>query len=358
MCDLSVVIVSWNVRDLLRRCLNSMLDLGSLILDPGSSILDPRFSVSDPSHHPPASDIQHPGSSIEHPASSIQHRASSPQPPAPSIEIILVDNASTDGSVEMVRSEFPQMRLIVNEGNPGFAVANNQGISVARGRYVLLLNPDTEVLGDALLKMVAFADKNPDVGVVGPQLLNADGSVQSSRRRFPTLATAFFESTWLQPCAPRRLLERYYVLDRADDEVLDVDWVKGAALMARREAIDRVGLLDERFFMYSEELDWCRRFRDGGWRVVYLPTAQVVHFEGKSSEQVIPVRHIHFQTSKVRYFRKHRGRVVATALRLFLLANYAWQVALEGAKWLVGHRRPLRAGRIAAYAQVLRSGLR
>jgi len=301
---LSVVIVSWNVRDLLRQCLRS--------------ILDGR---------------------------------------AP-IEIIVVDNDSTDGSVEMVQAEYPGVHVIVNSENRGFPAANNQGISVAQGRYVLLLNPDTEVVGDALETMVAFADEHLGVGVVGPQLRYPDGSVQSSRRRFPTLVTAFLESTWLQPYAPRRLLDRYYVLDQPDDAVLDVDWVKGAALMARREAIEQVGLMDERFFMYSEELDWCRRFRDAGWRVVYLPTARIVHHEGKSSEQVLPARHIHFQTSKVCYFQKYHGRTAAQVLRLFLLGNYACQLGIEGAKWLVGHKRPLRAGRVAAYWQVLRSGLR
>jgi N-acetylglucosaminyl-diphospho-decaprenol L-rhamnosyltransferase len=305
MIDVSIVIVNWNVRDLLRRCLHSIA----------------------------------------------QH-------PVPSTEVIVVDNASTDGSVDMVRAEFPAVHLVVNAGNRGFPAAINQGISLARGRYVLLLNPDTELVGDALGTMVAFADEHLDVGVVGPQLLNPDGSVQPSRRRFPTLATAFFESTWLQPCAPRRLLERYYLSDQPDDEVQDVDWLMGAALMARREGIERVGPMDERFFMYSEELDWCRRFREAGWRVVYLPTAQILHHEGKSSEQVLPARHIHFQTSKVRYFRKYHGRIIAEALRLFLLGNYMWQLGLEGAKWLVGHRRSLRAGRIAAYWQVLRSGLR
>jgi hypothetical protein len=154
------------------------------------------------------------------------------------------------------------------------------------------------------------------------------------------------------------LLERYYALDRPDDAVQDVDWVDGAALMARREAIEQVGLMDEGFFMYSEELDWCRRFGEAGWRVVYLPMARIVHHRGKSSEQVLPARHIHFQTSKVRYFRKYHGRFVAGVLRLFLLVNYAWQLVLEGIKWLVGLRRPLRSQRIAAYWQVLRSGLR
>jgi N-acetylglucosaminyl-diphospho-decaprenol L-rhamnosyltransferase len=305
MVDLSVVIVSWNVCDLLRQCLSTIVNPGPL-----------------------------------------------------SLEVIVVDNASADGSVDMLRAEFPAVQLVANQNNVGFPAANNQGIAVARGRYVLLLNSDAEVVGDGLATMVAFADAHPDVGVVGPQLLNPDGSVQSSRRRLPTLATAFFESTWLQPYAPRRLLERYYVLDQPDGATLDVDWVKGAALMARREAIEQVGLLDEGFFMYSEELDWCRRFREAGWRVVYLPTAQIVHHEGKSSEQVLAARHVNFQTSKVRYFRKYHGRVVAEALRLFLLVNYAWQLGVEGAKWLVGHRRSLRAQRVATYWQVFRSGLR
>jgi len=273
-------------------------------------------------------------------------------------EVIVVDNASTDGSVEMVREEFSDVHLIANAQNRGFPAANNQGVAVAQGRYVLLLNPDTEVLGDALVTMVAFADAHPDVGVLGPQLLDPDGSVQSSRRRFPTLLTAFFESTWLQPYAPRRLLERYYALDRSDDATQDVDWVKGAALMARREAVEQVGPMDEGFFMYSEELDWCRRFREAGWRVVYLPSARIIHHEGKSSEQVVAAKHIYFQSSKVRYFRQVHGRVIAEVLRLFLLGNYAWQLGLEGAKWLVGRKRSLRAQRIAAYWQVLRSKLR
>ncbi|RLC85667.1 MAG: glycosyltransferase family 2 protein [Chloroflexi bacterium] len=306
MLDLSVVIVNWNVRDLLRRCLLSIL----------ASSQTCKF------------------------------------------EIIVVDNASTDGSVEMVRAELPAVHLIANTENRGFPAANNQGLAIARGRYVLLLNPDTEVVGDALATMVAFADAHPDVGMIGPQLLYADGSVQSSRRRFPTLATGFLESTWLERYAPRRLLERYEFLDQPDDVVQDVDWLYGAALMARREAVEQVGPMDEGYFMYSEELDWCRRFRDTGWRVVYLPAAQIVHHEGKSSEQVVAARHIHFQTSKVRYFRKYHGRVVGEVLRFFLLSNYVWQLGLEGAKWLLSHKRPLRAQRIAAYRQVLRTGLR
>lgn len=300
---LSVVIVNWNVRELLRRCLASL-----------------------------AGDREE-------------------------LEIIVVDNASTDGSVEMLRADFAHVRLVANTDNRGFPAANNQGIALARGRYVLLLNPDTEVLGDALTAMVRFMEAHPDVGLLGPQLLNPDGSVQSSRRRFPTLATAFFESTWLERWAPPALLRHYYMLDQPDDRTLDVDWVTGAAMLVRRQAIAQVGGMDEGFFMYSEELDWCRRIKAAGWRVVYYPAAQIVHHVGKSSEQAVPARHINFQRSKIRYVHKYHGPRAATALRLYLLALYAWQLGLEALKWLIGHKRPLRAQRVRAYWQVLRSGL-
>ena len=212
--DISIVVVSWNVCGLLRRCLQSV-----------------ELSAA---------------------ASGLRH------------EVVVVDNASSDGSVAMVRSEFPEVRLLANEENRGFSAANNQGIAVASGRYLLLLNPDTEVLDDALAGLVGFADANEDVGLVGPMLLNQDGSVQPSMRRFPTIGTALFESTWLQPYAPSGLLDRYCVLDRPDNTVQDVDWVSGAAILARRDAVNQVGPMDEAFFMYSEELDWCRRFREAG----------------------------------------------------------------------------------------------
>jgi GT2 family glycosyltransferase len=137
-----------------------------------------------------------------------------------------------------------------------------------------------------------------------------------------------------------------------------VDWVVGACLLVRREAYEQIGGLDEGFFMYSEELDWCRRCKSAGWQITYLPTATVIHHEGRSSEQVVPARHIHFQSSKVRYFRKHHGNLQAGALRWFLLLTYRYQMARERLKWLVGHKRPLREERIQAYRQVLSSGLR
>ncbi len=315
MVDLSIVVVSWNVRDLLRRCLTSVLASG--------------------------------------------HSRRDGQGPTPNVEIIVVDNASSDGSAGMVHAEYPQVRLIANDDNRGFTAANNQGLALSRGRYLLLLNPDTEIVGDALATMVRYADQHPQVGALGPQLRYPDGSRQSSRRRFPTFATALVESTVVQEWWPDNdILRRYYVADTADDAIQPVDWLVGACLLVRRQAWEQVGPLDEGFFMYSEELDWCRRIKDAGWEVVYLPTATVVHHEGKSSAQVVPARHIYFQSSKVRYFRKHHGALQAEALRWFLLGTYVLQWVREGLKWVVGHKRPLRAERMKAYRQVLRSGLR
>ncbi len=314
--DLSVIVVSWNVRDLLRRCLQSVTAAAT----PGSGQ----------------------GQALE-------------------IEILVVDNASSDGSATMVRTEFPTAHLIANDQNRGFTAANNQGLAASQGRYLLLLNPDAELVDNALAEMLACLESHPRAGVVGPELLYPDGSIQSSRRRFPTLATALLESTVIQEWwRDNRVLRRYYMLDTPPlpGEPQAVDWVVGACLLVRRAAYEQVGGLDEGFFMYSEELDWCRRIKSAGWEVLYLPGASVIHHEGKSSEQVVPAMHIHFQSSKVRYFRQHHGRAQAALLRAFLLSTYVYQLVREAAKWLVGHKRPLRAERIRAYRQVLRSRLR
>lgn len=309
MIDLTIIVVSWNVQDLLRCCLRSIRD----------SAL--------------TGDLQ--------------------------FEIVVVDNASSDGSPEMIAAEFPDVRLVANAENRGFTAANNQGLALSQGRFLLLLNPDTEVVGDALPTMVRYMEAHPEVGAVGPQLRYPDGSLQSSRRRFPTFATALVESTVIQEWwTDNRFLRRYYMADTPDHVIQPVDWIVGACLMVRREVYERVGGLDERFFMYSEELDWCRRIKSAGWTVVYLPDAVVVHHEGKSSEQVVAARHIYFHSSKVRYFSKHHGRFQGEILRRFLLTTYVYQLAREGVKWLVGHKRPLRMERIKAYSQVLRSGLR
>ena len=337
--DLSIIIVSWNVRELLRGC------LASISRNQGSGVR------GQPQAMPPLT----PDSCLLTP------------------EIIVIDNASSDGSAAMVAAEFPQVRLIANADNRGFTGGNNQGIAVAQGRYVFFLNPDTVVMGDALAALVSYLEAHPDVGVVGPQLRYGDGSLQSSRRRFPTFGSALFESTPLawhwpdNPWARRYRMEDQGSGSREQDEVAagllshtgqDVDWLVGAALLTRRTVLDQVGGFDEGYFMYSEELDWCRRVKTAGWRVVYLPSAQIIHYEGKSSEQVVAARHIRFQTSKVRYFRKFHGRLAAATLRVFLLAAFAVEWVIEAGKWLLGSKRPLRRERMAAYAQLLASGLR
>jgi GT2 family glycosyltransferase len=306
MPDLSIVIVSWNVRDLLQACLESI---------------------------------------------QASHCESQP-------EVIVVDSASSDGAPQMVRRQFPWAHLIEAGHNVGFSKGNNMGIEASTGRYVLLLNPDTKIIGEALSEMIGYMESHPQVGVLGPQLLNEDMSVQSSRRRFPTLWTAFFESTWLQPYAPRRIIDTYTMRDHSDDQVTEVDWVTGAAMLVRRQVIEQIGGFDEGFFMYSEELDWQRRIRSGGWQIIYFPQAQIIHYGGKSSEQAVAQRHIYFQTSKIRYFRKYHGEVAGVVLRIFLLANYVWQLSLEAVKGLIGHKRTMRWERVRAYWQVLRSGLR
>jgi GT2 family glycosyltransferase len=304
--DLSVIIVNWNVLDLLKRCLLSL----------------------------------------------------NPTQEGFSTEVIVVDSASYDGSVEMVRREFPWVRLIASQENLGYARGNNVGMAEACGRYRLILNPDTELVGGALEGMARYLNEHPKVGALGPALRHPDGPLQSSRRRFPTLATAFCESTLLHQWFPNnRVARRYYVDDRRPDVPQPVDWMVGAALMIRREAWQHVGPLDEGFFMYFEELDWCQRCWTAGWEVHFLPTAEIIHHEGKSSEQVATARTIRFQRSKIRYFRKYFGAGWSWVIRLFLLGTFAVQLGEELLKWLLGHKRTLRHERMSSYWNVLKSGL-
>lgn len=307
--DLSIIIVSWNVTDLLNACLNSIV-------------------------------------------------VNQPNDTALTLEVIVVDSASDDNTVEMVSDKYPFVHLLAQSENVGFTRGNNIGFEVAEGRHILLLNPDTEIIGNALPQMVNFLDSHPDVGIIGPHTLNADGSTQSSRRHFPTVALGFFESTWLEGFTPKSMLDHYYVRNQPDNDIFDVDWVQGSALMARREVYEQIGGLDTDYIMFSEELDWCKRAKDNNWRVIYFGKAQIIHHGGKSTEQVVANKHIYFQQSKLRYFQKHHGHFVATILRIYLLINYIWQIALEGIKSLLGHKRELRQKRIRAYWQVIRSGLK
>lgn len=304
--DLSIIIVSWNVADILAECLDSIYS----------------------AHH--------------------MHR----------LEVIIVDSASTDHTLDMLHERYSQVIVLQQTENVGYTRGNNIGLEAAKGRFVLLLNPDTVILGDALANMLHYMSTNPDVGILGPYTLNTDGTTQSTRRRFPTVALGFFESTWLQSFAPKAWLDRFYVNDLPLQATVDVDWVQGSALMARREIYEQIGGLDAGYIMFSEELDWCKRAKLAGWRVVFYCKAQIIHHGGKSTEQVTARKHIYFQESKLRYYRKYHGRRVATLLRLFLLSNYLWQIGLETLKSLLGSQRPMRQERIRTYWEVIRSGLK
>lgn len=239
----------------------------------------------------------------------------------PWLEVILVDNASADGSAEMTREEFPDVRVFVQERNEGFAHANNRGIRASRGRHVLILNSDTEIVDDALERMRDHMDVHPDIGALGARLLNTDGTVQLSCRSFPSYRTVLFHRYSLMTrLFPRnRYSAEYLMTDTNHDETMDVDWVSGACMMVRRETMDAVGLLDEGFFMYAEDVDWCYRMKQAGWRVCYLPQAEVRHHIGRSTRNV-PYRMTYERhRSMWRFYRKHYSRgIVLVDVATFL----------------------------------------
>ncbi len=327
--DLSIIIVSWNVWDLLRSCLTSIERLSR----PTAEQAVRHFGL------------------IDTPAT---------------LEVIVVDNASSDATVDGLQARFPWVRVLANAENVGFTQGNNQGYAISRGDAVFFLNPDTELSNtpyDSLWLLWQTLHDEPEVGMVGPQLRYGDGSWQSSRRRFPTRFTGFFESTWLSQLWPRNpWAVRYHFLDWPATIRHDVDWLVGAAICCRRAALESIrtqgdpGPFDQGFFMYSEELDLGWRIKQAGWRIVYLPSALVIHYEGRSSEQVVTARHIHFNTSKVRYYGKVFGRSWAELLRRYLQLEYWLQLRIEQCKGWLGHKPALRQQRVAAYRAVIRHG--
>lgn len=264
---LSIIIVNWNVCDLLRQCLASI------------------YETSGP---------------LE-------------------LEVIVVDNASSDGSIEMVRSEFPQARLISNEKNPGFPKANNQAIPLCKGDFILLLNPDTVVDPGTLQKTVSFLREHHDFGAVGCKLVYEDGRIQyEGARKFPTLWAVFLERMYLHMLFPR---SRFFASthmghwDHGDDR--EVPAISGAFMLLRRVALQKVGPLDE--LMFFEDIDLCYRLRAAGWRIYYLASAVTTHFSGKSSEQSQADLWMLSGEVRYRFFRKHKGWLPAQILRLIYL---------------------------------------
>ncbi|GEM_PF-86300 len=391
--DLSIVIVSWNVWPLLRQCLLSIERASEPARSEGRVFPGNRQGEGETRGQ---GDKERGRQGEEETASAqflISNLSISQSFTPCTLEVIVVDNASHDDTPALLATHFPWVQVIASARNLGFTGGNNRGYAASRGRFVYFLNPDAELAagetrrgGDRetasaqspisnlqppnppisqspLLPLYTALAADPTLGVIGPQLRYADGSPQPSARRFPTRLTGFFESTWLGRAWPSNPWARALLMANLPaGQRAEVDWLVGAALLCRREALDAVatpdGPFDEGFFMYSEELDLCRRVKLAGWRVVYEPAALVIHHEGKSSEQVSTQRHIRFNTSKVRYWRKWFGPRWGEALRRYLLLEYRTQLWVERAKLWLGHKPALRRERIAAYQAVLRSELR
>lgn len=277
MLDLGIVIVNWNTRDLLRECLKS--------LEAGDA--------------------------------SVQRR------------IIVVDNASDDGSVAMVRAEFPSIEVIANPTNGGFSQANNLGLK-ALGfggaasdnlpRYALLLNPDTIVPPDGLRNMLDRMDADPRLGIAGPRLVMPDGKLDlACRRSFPTPEVSLWRMTGLSKLFPKSKLFGRYNMTYLDEHLeTEVDCVVGAFMMVRREAIQQVGLLDETFWMYGEDIDWAFRIKQAGWKVLYYPRVTVLHVKRAASRQN-PRTRLEFQRASLIFYRKHYAATTPRLLHLAVL---------------------------------------
>lgn len=254
--DLSIIIVNWNTRDVLCDCLQSI--------------------------YSETRDITY--------------------------EVIVIDNASVDGSPTMVRAEYPLVTLIENHENRGFAAANNQGIQIAQGRYLLLLNSDTVVLDGAIQKTIGFADRHPESAVVGCRVLNADLTLQPTCFMFPSILNIFLSMTYLNKLfSHNRFFGREQMTWWKRNDMREVQTVTGCFMMVRQEAIEQVGVMDEQYFMYAEETDWCRRFQQAGWINLFYPEAQIIHLGGQSTKQIKSQMILQLRSGILQYIRKHHG---------------------------------------------------
>lgn len=265
--ELSVIIVNWNTKNLLCQCLDSLNQVVKKI----------------------------------------------------EMEIFVVDNGSMDGSGETIRKRFPVVKLIENQTNVGFAKANNQALRLAKGKYALLLNPDTQIKRGAIEEMISFMSAHPEVGGVGGQLLNSDGSKQNSIANFPSLATELLNKSLLRWLFP----EKFPGKEKSYLGPIEVDSVIGACMMVRREAMEQVGLLDEDYFLFLEETDWCYRMKKASLKIYHIPQAEIFHFQGRSTEKNKERAKIEYYRSRYHFFRKNRGRFQWTILHIGLLIRLA-----------------------------------
>lgn len=288
--DLTVVIVNWNTRDLLRACLHSIYK--------GTSGLK--------------------------------------------LEVIVVDNCSSDDSVEIVRRKFSYVNVVANQRNLGFAAANNIAIKAARSKYILLLNPDTVVLNGALEVLLSFLQDNPWAGAVGPRVLQPDGRLQKScRRSIPTPAVAFWKLFGLNRLFPKsRRFARYNLTYLDPDLTAEVGAISGSCMAIRKAVIEQVGLLDDRFFMYGEDLDLCYRLGKAGWSIFYLPQAEIIHFGGQGSRQRKMKSVYHFYQAMWFFHKKHFAGNYPFCVNVIILAGIILRGTLAMMAALFKSRRP------------------
>lgn len=233
-------------------------------------------------------------------------------------EVLVVDNDSKDGLPQMIREEFPEVRLIALERNLGFAAGNNAAFRKAKGKYVFVLNPDAMVDPGSVEALFAYMEAHPEIGVLGPRLVRPDGEIQESVHRFPTPWIPVYRRTPLGRLARARVaLDRYAMRGELSDAPQEVDWMEGAALFVRRAAMDEVGMFDERYFLYFEDADWCRRFWEKGWKVIHHPGISIIHYHRRESADALwflapftnKVSRIHIE-SAVKYFLKWKGKTL------------------------------------------------
>lgn len=303
MLDLSIIVVNWNGKDLLTKCLQCVDSTVKKI----------------------------------------------------SYETFVVDNASTDGSKDMVRRDFPNVKLIANTDNVGFAKANNQAMKVASGRYVLLLNSDAFVKENTLDSMVAFMDTHPEASMSSCKLVYADDSLQRSCARFPTLATEFFIAMGLDKLFSKsKIFGQYLMTDWDYNDTRPVDVIMGAFMLVRKDAIDKIGMMDESFFMYSEEVDWCYRFKQAGAKVYFHPDVECVHLWGGSSNVIKVESLLRLYRARVQFFRKHYGKLQTALYKIILGFNALVRVG-PGALYYLTRKNPAAQQKHYAFRQLLKA---
>ncbi len=254
-------------------------------------------------------------------------------PPSKTYEIFVVDNNSSDNSVQLIKRHYPEVRLIRNSTNFGFSYANNQAIGRSRGKYIFILNPDTVVTRGAFDELVDFMEAHPDAGVGGAKILNFDGSIQYSCRRFPTMLYVFFgRRSFLMRFLPRnKFSDEYLMMSEDYSRDLEVDWVFGAAMILRRKALREVGIFDEEYFIFVEDTDLCYRMREKGWKVFFVSNAVVFHHLGVTRDRFWKTTVLHHNLGMFKFFKKH--------YRMGLLTNGMLSIGLSLRLLLLGMMR-------------------